>query len=262
MKRLFVASATVAALYAAAGPACASTGTSSGNAQLRFTSAATQSLVIATQYSTSAVQGNALPTLLPSVAGVCTASGTETNFTLTFGALSERPGSATACLYKNAVAIGVSSNDASGFVVNEYLDAAPTAGVGICAFPNSGASFPMTPAVLPVAASSRSGNPAAGTFTGAALTSCAAGGSIVPAGAGGASSGGSTPGNPGAPGLEYYAPSTTQLGTMTLAAPTVSGGSIVNFYAGQDIQVNLAAGAASTLAAQTGVYMTIQLVPN
>ena len=262
MKRSLVVFAAVAALLAPAASAYASTSTTSGNAQLRFTSAATQSMAIVTQYSTTATQGNAAPTLLPSIAGVCTPGASETNFTLTFGALNERAAGANACLYKNAVSIGVNSNDAAGFVVSEYLDATPTSGIGICSFPNTGGSFPMTPAILPVAASARSGNPAAGTFTGTNLTSCAAGGSIVPAGTGGISSGGSNPGNPGAPGLEFYSPSGTSLGVISLGTPTLNAGSIVNFYAGQDIQVNLAAGAASTLVAQTGVYMTIQLVPN
>src|SRR6202043_108015 len=154
---------------------------------------------IVTQYSAAGAQGNAVPTLLPSLAGVCTAIGAETNFSLSFGALAPSPNASTACLYKNAVAVAVNSNDANGFVVNEYLDATPTSGIGICAFPNGGATFPLTPAAAPVPVSGRAGNPAAGTFTGNNLTSCAAGGTIVPPGTGGILSGGTTPGNVGAP---------------------------------------------------------------
>jgi hypothetical protein len=219
-------------------------------------------MAIVTQYSTTFTQGTATPTLLPSTAGVCTAAGNEANFTLTFGALAPRPTVPTACLYKNALAVSVQSNDASGFVVNQYLDATPTTGIGICAFPNGGASFPLAPAVAPVTASGRSGNPAAGSYTGNNLTSCAAGGTIVPPGAGGASSAGATPGNPGTVGLEYYSPSTASLGLMSMAGPTQSGGVVVSMYAAEDIQVNLAAGAPSTTAAQTGAYLTIQLIPN
>jgi hypothetical protein len=258
LKRSLAATVIAAALLAPAGPVYAAT--PSGNAQLRFTSAATLSLAITTQYTAAAAQGNATPTLLPSVAGVCTAIGSEANFTLTFGALAPRPNVASACLYKNAVAVGVSSNDANGFVVNEYLDAAPTAGLGICAFPNGG-TFPLAPA-LAITQSARAGNPAAGTFTGNNLTSCSAGGSIVPTGAGGVSSGGANPGNPGAPGLEFYSPSSALLGLMSTSTPTVNSVAIVTMFAGEDIQVNLAPGAPSTLVGQTGVYMTIQLVPN
>jgi hypothetical protein len=262
VKRLLAASAFAVSLAAASASVAHAASNQTAGAQIQWTSAATATLSIVTQYSAAFAQGNAVPTLLPSVAGVCTAAGAEANFTLTFGALSPRTNVSTACLYKNALAVSVQTDDASGFVVNEYLDAAPTSGVGICAFPNGGASFPLTPAVAPVAASARNGNPAAGTFTGTVLTSCAAGGSIIPAGTGGASTGGTTPGNPGTPGLEYYSPSGTVLGMLSTASPTVSGGAVVAMYGAQDVQVNLAAGARSTLAAQTGAYITIQLVPN
>jgi hypothetical protein len=262
VKRLLVASALVASLAAASTPAAHASVTRTGGAQIQWTSAATASMTIVTQYSVGGAQGNALPTLLPSQAGVCTAAGTEANFTLTYGALSPRPNAATGCLYKNALAVGVQTNDATGFVVNQYLDAVPTSGVGICAYPNGGASFPLAPAVAPLTASGRSGNPPAGTFTGMILTSCPAGSSIVPAGTGGASSGGATPGNPGTAGLEFYSPSGTGLGLMTMAGPTVNGGVLVNMYAAEDVQVNMAAGAASTTAGQTGAYITLQLILN
>ncbi len=262
MKRSLAASVMIAALLAPAVPAHA-TSTSSGAAQLKFIAGATLTMSIVTQYSAAGAQGNAVPTLLPSVAGVCTAPASETNFTLSFGALAPLPNAATACLYKNAVAVGVNSNDANGFIVNEYLDATPTTGIGICAFPNGGGTFPLTPAAAPVTVSARSGNPAAGTFTGNSLTSCAAGGSIVPPGTGGVSSAGTTPGNPGTGGLEFYSPSGAQLTFMSLATPTtVAGPGLANYYGAEDIQINLASGAVSTTVGQTGVYMTIQLVPN
>jgi hypothetical protein len=262
VKRLLAASALVVSLAAASTSAAHATVTRTGGAQIQWTTAATATLAIATQYSVAFAQGNAVPTLLPSAVGVCTAAGNETNFTLTFGALNPRTNVPSACLYKNALAVSVQTDDATGFVVNEYLDAAPTSGIGICAFPNGGASFPLAPAVAPVAASARNGNPAAGTFTGMALTSCAAGGNIIPAGAGGASSGGATPGNPGTGGLEFYSPSSTGLGFLSTASPTVSGGAVVSMYGAQDVQVNLAPGALSTLPAQTGAYITVQLILN
>ena len=262
MKRALVVASVLTAALAATATGARASSTTSGGAQIKWTAAATASMAIATQYSTTFAQGTATPTLLPSVVGVCNGTGNETNFTLTFGALAPRPTTPTACLYKNALAVSVQSNDANGFVVNQYLDANPATGIGICAFPNGGASFPLAPAVAPVSASARSGNPAAGGYTGNNLTSCAAGGTIVPAGAGGSSSGGSNPGNPGAAGLEYYSPSTAGLGFMSMAGPTLSGGVIATMYAAEDVQVNLAAGTPSSTAAQTGAYITIQLVLN
>jgi hypothetical protein len=261
VKRLFVATVLTAAFAASASVARASS-TTSGGAQIQWKTAATATMAIVTQYSPAFGQGAAAPTLLPSVAGVCAGAGSEVNYTLSFGSLNPRPAAPSACLYKNALAVSISSNDAAGFVVNEYLDANPTTGIGICAFPNGGASFPLAPAVAPVVASARSGNPAAGAYTGNNLTSCAAGGTIVPPGAGGASSAGTTPGNPGTPSLEFYSPSSSGLGMMSMAGPTLSGGAIVSMYAAEDVQVNLAPGAPSTTAAQTGAYLTIQLILN
>jgi hypothetical protein len=236
--------------------------TTTGGAQIQWTTTASATLAIATQYSAAFAQGLAVPTLLPSVAGICAGSGSETAFTLTFGALSPIKAAPSACLYKNALAVSVSTNDATGFSVTEYLDSAPTTGLGICAYPNGGASFPLAPAIAPVAASGRSGNPAAGTFTGNALTSCTAGGSIVPPGTGGSANAGTVPGNPGTPGLQFYSPSGSGVTFLSSAGPTQSGGGIVTMYGAEDVQVNLAPGAPSTLAGQTGVFLTLQLIVN
>jgi hypothetical protein len=261
LKRLFAATILAAGLIASASGARAST-TTTGGAQLQWKSSANLTMAIVTQYSGAFAQGNAVPPLLPSAALVCVPAGTEANFTLTFGVLLPSKTVPTGCLYKNALAVSVSTNDAAGYAINEYLDSTPTSGVGICAYPNGGASFPLAPAVGPVATSGRSGNPAAGTFTGMALTSCAAGGAIVPPGAGGVSSAGTNPGNPGAPGLEFYSPSSAALAFATSAGPTVSGGVVTTMYAGEDIQVNLAPNAPSAPAGNTGIYLTIQLIPN
>jgi len=260
VKRLFAACMVVAELFDSASIARASS--SSGTAQIKWTSTASVTLSIATQYNATFVQGLAAPTILPSAAGVCAAPPSETAYTLTFGALTPSSTVSTACLYKNALAVAVSTNDASGFSVSQYLDSTASSGVGICAYPNGGASFPLAPAIAPVATSARGGNPAAGTFTAGVLTSCAAGGSIVPPGTGGAASAGTVPGNPGTPGLQFYSPSGTSLGFLTSAGPTVSGGSVVNMYGAEDVQVNLGAGAKSTLPAQTGIFLTLELVVN
>lgn len=261
VKRLLAASVLAAGLTTWGHVASAAPG-ASGGAQLQWRSMATATLALATQYNAAFAQGNAAPTLLPSAVGVCAPGASEANYTLTFGALTPSKAVPAACLYKNALAIAVTSNGASGFSVTEYLDSTPTTGIGICAFPNGGASFPLVPAVAPVATSGRSGNPAAGTYAGMNLTSCAAGGAIVPPGTGGASSGGTVPGNPGTPSLEFYSPSGSGLSVMTSGTTTVSGGAIVAMYGAQDVQVNLAPNALSTTGGYTGLYMTVQLIVN
>lgn len=260
MKRLLVATVLGAALAVPALPAHASTRTF--GAQIQWTSAATATMAIATQYSTAFAQGNGLPTLLPSLAGTCFPSSAEMDFTLTFGGVAPRPNTAVGCLYKNALAVSVQTNDASGFVVNEYLDVAPTNGVGICAYPNGGAAFPLTPVVAPVPASTQSGNPAAGTFGGSSLTSCPGNGAVIPTGTGGVSTGGTVPGNPGTVGLEYYSPSTAGLTFMSMNGPTVSGGVLTTMYGAEDIQVNLGPGAKSMGVGVTGDFITLQLIAN
>jgi hypothetical protein len=259
LKRLLAATIVAAGLIASAPCARAST-TTTGGAQLQWQSAPSAALALVTQYSGAFAQGNAVPALLPSLAGVCSGGAAETNFTLSFGSLSNRPNTPVGCLYKNALAVSVQTNDASGFVVNEYLDATPLVGVGLCAFPNGGASFPLAPVVAPVPASTQSGNPAAGAYAGNVLSSCAGSGRVIPVGAGGASSGGSVAGNPGTPSLEFYSPSSTGLTLMSMGGPTVSGGALVSMYGAEDIQINLGPGANSL---NSGImYITIQLILN
>jgi hypothetical protein len=244
--------ASIVALAASVTPVSAAT-TTQGSAQLKFTLAASSTLALVTQYSTF-TQGAAVPTLLPSAAGVCAGSGSETGFTLTFGTIVPAAAAAVGCVYKNAVAVSVNSNDSAGYSVNEYLDSNPGSGLGVCALPNGGASFPLALGAL--STSTRAGNPAAGSFTGMNLTGCT-GGSIVPVAAGGTDSGGTVPGNPGTAGLEYYTGSSTQL-----VASSGAGATTGTQYFGEDIQVNAALGAPSTTGGFTGVFMTVQLVSN
>jgi hypothetical protein len=254
VKRLLVASVVAAALLAQARPAFAVT-TSTGNGQVQWTTSPAASMSIVTQYSAAFAQGNASPSLLASPALACTAPASETNFMISFGAFTPRQTVPVACLYKNALAVSVTTNDSNGFTVNEYLDTTPVAGIGVCAFPNGGAAFPLAPTAS-ATVSARGAAPAPGTFTGNVLTSCAAGGSIVPPGAGGASSAGTNPGNPGAPGLEFYSPSTAHLTFFSQAVT----GSNTAVFGGEDIQLNLAPGETSTNATAV-LYLTVQLIP-
>ncbi|HEX3463096.1 MAG TPA: hypothetical protein VHS78_03450 [Candidatus Elarobacter sp.] len=258
MKRLVAASALAAVLLLPASFARASS-QQAGGAQIQWTAAVTASLSLVTEYGTGFTQGNATPTLLPSAVGVCGGGPLEANFTISFGALTPASGTSTGCLYKNALAIAVQSNDAAGFSVNQYLDFAPGNGFGFCAYPNGGATFPLTPAVLPVPASARSGSPAAGTFSGSALTSCGGGG-VIPQGTGGASSGGTVAGNPGTPGLEFYSPATNGLTFASMSGPTVNGGNLVTMYAAEDVQANMGPGTHSVNT--TSNYITLEMISN
>ena len=258
VKRLIAASALAAVLLLPASFARASS-QQAGGAQIQWTAAVTASLSLVTQYGTNFTQGNVAPTLLPSAAGVCGGGPAESNFTLSFSALTPNGGSPTGCLYKNALAIGVQTNDAAGFSVMEYLDYAPGNGFGFCAYPNGGSTFPLTPAVLPLAASTRSGNPAPGGFSGSQLTSCSGGG-IIPQGTGGAASAGTVAGNPGTANLQFYSPATNGLTFASMAGPTVNGGSLVTMYAGEDVQANMGPGVSSV--AGNSNFITLELIAN
>jgi hypothetical protein len=255
VKRLLVASVLAAALLAPVRPVHAAS-SSTGTGQIQWNTQPTAAMSIVTQYNAAFAQGLAAPTLLASPALACTPPASETAFTMNFGAFTPLKAAPVACLYKNAVAVSISTNDANGFSVTEYLDTTPVAGIGVCAFPNGGAAFPLAPTGA-ATVSARVAAPAPGTFTGNVLTSCAAGGNLVPPGTGGAVSGGANPGNPGAPGLAYYSPSGTNLGFFQQAGTT----SNVAVFGGEDLQLNLAPGETST-AAVASLFVTIQLILN
>ena len=252
VKRLLTALALAGALAGWAPAAYASGTPSFGSVQMTWSAATTATLGIVTQYSTF-TQGTGVPSLLPSAAGVCNGSGAETAFNMHFGAQAISLVAPTACLYKNAVAVSLTTNDSTGYDVYEYLDAAPPAGTAFCAWPNGGASFPLTPSAS-VTTSARSGNPAAGTYAGGVLTSCAAGASQVPVGSGGVlTNGGAGPGTSGSE--EYYAnnsPTGLKIATSSTYAMTT-------VYVGEDVQLNLAPAQSST--AGTSSIMTISLIP-
>lgn len=253
MKRILAAAALVAVIALPALPSMAAGTPSYGSVKMSWSVNTTANMTLATQYSAAGAQGLAAPTLLPSALAVCAGSGTETAFNMTFGAINPNLAAAVGCLYTNAVAASVTTNDSAGFKVNEYLDAAPAGGAAFCAYGNGGA-FPLTAGA--VAQSTRSGNPAAGTFTGPGVVTCAAGGTQVPVGTGGVLNAGTTPGNPGTASLEFYSAATN--GINVVSNP---GQALTAVFAGQDIQLNLPAGAASTVATQSS-YMTVQLFPN
>jgi hypothetical protein len=252
VKRILAAAALAAVIALPALPSMAAGTPSYGSVKMSWSVNTTANMTLATQYSAAGAQGLAAPNLLPSALAVCAGSGTETAFNMTFGAINPNLTAAVGCLYTNAVAASVTTNDSAGFKINEYLDAAPAGGAAFCAYGNGG-TFPLTAGA--VVQSTRAGNPAAGTFTGPGVVTCT-GGQQVPVGTGGTLNAGTTPGNPGTASLEFYSAATNGLNVVSNPAQALTA-----VYAGQDIQLNLPAGAASTVATQSS-YMTVQLFPN
>lgn len=266
MNRAFAASVLALGMAATSTAAFAAPAPHYGSVKLNWNVAVSASMQLATQFGAGAfTQGVAAPALTPSAAGVCGAPAAETTLNLTYGTLNPSLTAPVGCLYQNAIETAIQTNDAGGYNVYEYMDAAPTSGTGFCAFPDGGASFPLTPAAAAAAASTRTTTVAAATFTAGAVTGCAAGGAAVPNGTGGAltNSGGgpgSQDGGPGAgivtTGFEYY----TETGTNGLKIAGQASAPAGTVYAAQDVQINLDKGAPST--ASANAIMTVVLVPN
>jgi hypothetical protein len=227
---------------AAATCAPASAASQSGAVQMKWSVAATASMTLVTNYTAgvAAAQGVGANSLQPSAAGVCANQAAETAFTMTFGSITPAVAAAVGCNYQRAVAATVTTNDSLGYVITEFLDQAPTAGITFCAFKNNvGVATANAPASVNAAA------PAA--FAG----TCAGTGTALVAGSAASGVGGGNPGTAGirtatAPGAPF-----TWASTAAVAA---------NLVYGEDIQINAAANQAS-IAADTS-YIIITLTPN
>jgi len=221
----------------------ASAATQEGAVQYKWNVAATATMTLVTNYTSGApaAQGLGANTLLASPAGTCTSGTSETAFTLTFGQLTPQSAAEASCTYKDAVAATITTNDSSGYKVQEWLDQAPTTGIQFCAFPNN-----TGVATLNAPASVDSTAPAA--ISG---TTCATGGNLLPAGT---SPTGSGPGNPGTAGIRASTAPTTP---YTWVSTTTTAASLVY---GEDIQINLAANQAASTTDTS--YTIISLVLN
>ncbi|MGD1066569.1 MAG: hypothetical protein ABR975_07110 [Vulcanimicrobiaceae bacterium] len=175
MKRALAALVMLGIATVTAAPSMAAT-TVYGSAQIKYTINATAQVAIATNYTSTAPYGQSAgaATILASTAGNCAAGVAETGATLTFGAIT--PGSSattyTSCLYKNALLVGVNSNDSTGFKVWEYTDTVAS-GTVICAYANNTATMAASPVASPATAIAGNGTCAAptGGAAGTALTS-------------------------------------------------------------------------------------------
>jgi len=226
-------------------PAFAST-TLEGAVEAKWNVAATASLTLATNYSTTTgLQSLGANTLSGSPAGTCANAGSETALTMTFGPLTPSATAEVACDYERAILANVITNDSLGFKINEYLEAAPTAGITFCAFPNG--SDPTGTAPASIFAASAAPTP----YTG---TACATGGTPLVAGTGGAVNGGAAQPAPAGNPATATIPGAGNFVWVSATAAT----SGTNY--GQDLQINLAANQASSTADQS--YIIIQLVTN
>ena len=193
---------------------------------------------------------------LSNPAGTCPAAGGAGNadLTLDFGNIAPSLAATVACTYLNAVGVSVQTNDNLGFKVYEYLDAAPAAGTNICAFPNTGAAFPMAPGAS-ITQSTRSGvGPA--VYGG----SCAAGGAAITyPGSGVLTNAGAAPAQPAAPGTysgEYLTGVAAGTGQQIIGQASAAGTAVL---AGEDLQLNV--GNTATSGNQSSV-MTLMFVSN
>ena len=245
--------AMLASVAALSGPAFAAPSVSLyGSVKLQWNVQPTMNATVHTSYTNAfayaAPAGN-----LPNPAGTCLAAGGAGNadLTLDFGNITPSLGSTVACTYLNAVGVSVQTNDNNGFQVYEYLDAALPTGTNLCAFPNTGASFPMTPGAS-ITQSTRSGvGPA--VYGGGA---CAAGGAEIKTVAGGTLHNvGGAPQQPAlAPATGEYESAAAQSGTELIGQASAAGTAVL---AGEDLQLNV--GPTATSGAQTSV-VTLQFV--
>jgi len=254
VKRAVTALASLGIVTALAAPSMAAT-TVYGSAQLKYAVNATAAVSIAVNYdATGAIQSGVASSILPSVAGNCTAGVAEgTLATLTFGGITPPASGYTGCYYKNAISIGVESNDVNPVNIVEYVDTL-AAGTQICSFRLNG-----TPAAAPTQ-SGATGNP--GPYVAACPTVNSVAG-VALAGLGAATAG------TGFGGATVTGLTTNTTATPTATTYTAGGYSLYNAagalsgaafkYIGQDIQMNVNATAAS--GAATNV-ITIAVIPS
>lgn len=243
-----------------------------GSVQIKYSVAATAQLSIGTNYNTTtgatgSGAGATTATILQSPAaggGACAAGASEsTAATLTFGTITPPTSGYVGCYYKNAINVGLLSNDSTnGVKLVEYVDAVPT-GTQICAY------FTDTTLKATPTASAPGANPAAYT------TSCQSNGGGTPvtgvALTGlGATTGGAAPGAAGDPTTTTPAgPAQNVNATPIYTAYTAGGATICTCtgasgtqfkFLGQDIQFNVS-GAASVSATTQTVTITVAAIP-
>ncbi|HTW83972.1 MAG TPA: hypothetical protein VMD91_07905 [Candidatus Sulfotelmatobacter sp.] len=175
----------VLAFAAGARPAAATTTTvyGSGNPIVEWNQATTGTLNLYPNYSTTTGQTNvsgigsivaASNAAFTGGAG-CTASPAQTSNIIDFSDVyAPAAGKTTGCDYKNALSIGVTTNDTNGWNVTELLQLGPGAGIYLCGIPN-GTMYTGTPS----AASPMTGSSATTTSASINETTCAGTGQLT-----------------------------------------------------------------------------------
>ncbi|GAC1585383.1 MAG: hypothetical protein NVS3B7_20420 [Candidatus Elarobacter sp.] len=262
MKRALAALATLGIAAMTAAPSMAAT-TVYGSAQLKYTVNATAQVSIATNYDATGNQQTTAPSILSSAGAGCTAPAAETAATITFAGIT--PGTATAngCYYRNALSIGVLSNDALGVKVIEYVDVLQT-GETICMY-NTDTSFKAAPTTTTTAAAGTPAAYSAGACQSNGGTPAVTGAKLVALGVN--DSGGTGFGAPGSPpGVTTAVNATPLYKIYTAGGTNVCPGSGVCTgttgaawkFMGQDIQLNADGTASSGAAANV---ITVAVIP-
>ncbi len=226
-----------------------------GSAQLKYSVNATASISIAVNYDVNgAIQPATASSILASTAGACAAGVAEASIaTLTFGGVTPPAAGYTSCYYKNALSVGVNSNDSAGVNVVESIDSLQP-GTTICAYKLD--ATPKNKPTQSAATAIAGGNACVAPTGGAAGTALTVQGVLAVANGFGAQ------GNPGAPatdvtvGAPTATASTTGLSLYSVVGSAPPAG--WNFL-GQDVSLSVSAAAPS--GAQTSV-ITVALIPS
>jgi hypothetical protein len=184
LPRRLVGAVAALALVASAAPAFASTTvTGTANPIVEWNQASTGTLNLYPNYVTTTGQTN-VSGIGSIVAGSnsnftggagCTAAPAQTSNIINYSNIyAPVSGYTTACDYKNALSVGVTTNDTNGWNVTEILQLGPGAGIYLCGILN-GSMYTGTPS---------SGSPMTGssaTTTSASIneTSCSGGGQLT-----------------------------------------------------------------------------------
>jgi hypothetical protein len=171
LRHALVVALTLIVVGAFANPACASTTVlGSANPIVVWNASTTGTLTLHPNYNPAS--GSSLASGIGSVVAAtnaaftgtlgCTSSPAQSSNVIDFSSVSAPTGTnTTACDYKNALAIGVQTNDSTGWNVTQQLQLAPGNGFTLCALPN-GTLYTGTPSVgLPMPSSAITGASAA-----------------------------------------------------------------------------------------------------
>jgi len=258
MKKLLALTAMLASVAAMSGPALAVTGNAYGSVKLQWNVIASLSAIIHTNYSNAGAFQAATATEGASGGAACTPAVGSTDLVVDYGNVTPNTASWSSCNYENAIATSVQTNDNAGFAVKEVIDATNADGAVFCAFSNQPAAFGGADnTTATVTQSTRTGGSIPTSYTGAA---CAAGGTVIPVGAGGAlTNGGAGQVSPQGTIATAYTGEFYSAATNSVTWFTDAGAAGVPVLGGEDLQLNLPTTATS---GAENVIMTIQYVAN